>query len=134
MGPLCHEPTIYPTACRRFFLAECGAHLFTPRHTGQAHNLHQPYHRASGHAETLTLQLTPDFADAIDTVIFVTHPLYFPFQQVVTAGAMAASLRIEATYYNWKSGYGGMEASDIKKIKDLEDENRALKDVIEKKL
>ena len=54
----------------------------------------------------------------------------------------------EATYYNWKSRYGGMEASDIKKIKDLEDENhrlkqmfadfslenRALKDVIEKKL
>ena len=26
----------------------------------------------------------------------------------------------EATYYNWKSRYGGMEASDIKKIKDLE--------------
>ena len=54
----------------------------------------------------------------------------------------------EANYYNWKSKYGGMEASDIKKIKDLEDENRrlkqmfadlslenrALKDVIEKKL
>ena len=47
-----------------------------------------------------------------------------------------------------RSKYGGMEASDIKKIKDLEDENRrlkqmfadlslenrALKDVIEKKL
>ncbi|CAM7497971.1 Transposase [Morganella morganii] len=38
----------------------------------------------------------------------------------------------EATYYNWKARYGGMEASDIKKIKELEDENRALKDVIEK--
>ncbi|HEO9967952.1 TPA: transposase [Klebsiella aerogenes] len=33
----------------------------------------------------------------------------------------------EATYYNWKSKYGGMEASDIKKIKELEDENRSLK-------
>jgi putative transposase len=33
----------------------------------------------------------------------------------------------EATYYNLKSRYGGMEASDIKKIKDLEDENRRLK-------
>ena len=54
----------------------------------------------------------------------------------------------EATNYNWKSRYGGMEASDIKKIKDFDDanrrlkqmfadlslENRALKDVIEKKL
>ena len=54
----------------------------------------------------------------------------------------------DATYYNWKSKYGGMEASDIRRLKELEDENRrlkhmfanlslehaALKDVIEKKL
>lgn len=33
----------------------------------------------------------------------------------------------EATYYNWKPKYGGMEAFDIKKIKDFEDENRRLK-------
>lgn len=33
----------------------------------------------------------------------------------------------EATYYNWKSKYGGMEASDIKRFKELEDENRRLK-------
>ncbi|HBQ1221632.1 IS3 family transposase [Klebsiella pneumoniae] len=33
----------------------------------------------------------------------------------------------EASYYNWKAKYGGMEAADIKKIKDLEDENRRLK-------
>lgn len=32
----------------------------------------------------------------------------------------------EAANYNWKSRYGGMEASDIKQIKDLEDENRRL--------
>jgi putative transposase len=54
----------------------------------------------------------------------------------------------EATYYNWKSKYSGMEASDIRRLKDMEGElsqlkrmyadlaleNRALKDVIEKKL
>ena len=54
----------------------------------------------------------------------------------------------DATYYNWKSKYGGMEASDLKRIKELERElsqlkrmyadmaleNRALKDLIEKKL
>jgi len=54
----------------------------------------------------------------------------------------------DATYYNWKAKYGGMEASDIKRLKDLEDENRRLKsmfaelslehrilkDIIEKKL
>jgi putative transposase len=54
----------------------------------------------------------------------------------------------DATYYNWKSKYGGMEASDLKRMKELEREisqlkrmyaelaldNRALKDLIEKKL
>jgi len=54
----------------------------------------------------------------------------------------------EATYYNWKSKYGGMEASDLKRMKELERElsqlkrmyadlaleNRAMKDLIEKKL
>jgi len=26
----------------------------------------------------------------------------------------------DATYYNWKSNYGGMEASDLKRMKKLE--------------
>ena len=33
----------------------------------------------------------------------------------------------DATYYNWKSKYGGMEASDVKRLKSLEDENQKLK-------
>lgn len=54
----------------------------------------------------------------------------------------------ESSYFNWKAKYGGMQTSDIKKMLDLEAENaklkrmfadmalenRALKDVIEKKL
>ena len=32
-----------------------------------------------------------------------------------------------ATYYNWKSKYGGMEASDVKKLKELQEENNKLK-------
>ena len=54
----------------------------------------------------------------------------------------------EATYYQWKSKYGGMQASDIRRLGELEEENRrlkqmyadlslenrALKDVIAKKL
>lgn len=54
----------------------------------------------------------------------------------------------QSTYYKWKSKYGGMESSDLARLKSLEDENRklkkmfadvslqnmALKDVIEKKL
>lgn len=33
----------------------------------------------------------------------------------------------EATFYNWKSRYGGMEASDLKRLKELEEENSRLK-------
>ncbi len=54
----------------------------------------------------------------------------------------------DATYYKWKSKYGGMDASDIKRLREVEAENgklkrmfadlalenRALKDLIEKKL
>ncbi len=54
----------------------------------------------------------------------------------------------DATFYNWKSRYGGMQASDLKRLKeteaelsklkrmyaDLSMENDALKDLIEKKL
>ena len=54
----------------------------------------------------------------------------------------------EPTYYNWKAKYGGLEASDLKRLKEIEGElsklkrmyadlaleNRALKDLIEKKL
>lgn len=53
-----------------------------------------------------------------------------------------------ATYYQWKSKYGGMEASDLKRVKELEAElsqykrmyaelareNHAMKDLITKKL
>lgn len=33
----------------------------------------------------------------------------------------------DATYYNWKAKYGGMEVSDVKRLKELEEENRRLK-------
>jgi putative transposase len=54
----------------------------------------------------------------------------------------------DATYYKWKSKYGGMDASELKRIKELEAalwqykrmyaelarENDAMKDLIAKKL
>lgn len=53
-----------------------------------------------------------------------------------------------ATYYKWKSKYGGLEVSDLKRLKETETElsqfkrmyadlaleNRALKDLIDRKL
>ena len=54
----------------------------------------------------------------------------------------------DATFYNWKSKYGGMSASELKRLREIEEENAklkrmyadlalentALKDLIEKRL
>ena len=54
----------------------------------------------------------------------------------------------DATFYNWKAKYGGMELNDVKRMKEMETElsqykkivaeltfeNRAMKGLIEKKL
>ncbi len=52
--------------------------------------------------------------------------------KVVEAGRLVKEVCREygisdATYYNWKSKYGGMEASYVKRLKELEEENRRLK-------
>jgi putative transposase len=36
----------------------------------------------------------------------------------------------DATFYNWRSKYGGMEVSDAKRLKQLEEENRKLKQML----
>lgn len=33
----------------------------------------------------------------------------------------------EATFYNWKAKYGGMDSSQLKRVKELEEENARLK-------
>ncbi len=54
----------------------------------------------------------------------------------------------DATFYNWKAKYGGMDSSQLKRVNELEDENarlkkmfadlsllhHAFKDAVEKKL
>src|SRR3546814_1963221 len=37
----------------------------------------------------------------------------------------------DATFYKWRSRYGGMEISDARRLKALEDENRRLKKLLE---
>ena len=51
------------------------------------------------------------------------------------AGARAADLcrkhgMSEATLYNWKAKYGGLDVSDAKRLKALEDENAKLKKLL----
>ena len=36
----------------------------------------------------------------------------------------------DATFYNWKSKYGGMTVSEAKRLKSLEEENRRLKKLV----
>ena len=36
----------------------------------------------------------------------------------------------DATFYKWRSRYGGMEVSDARRLKSLEDENRRLKHLV----
>jgi putative transposase len=51
------------------------------------------------------------------------------------AGAKTADLArkhgiSEATLYNWKARYGGMDVSDAKRLRSLEEENRKLKKLL----
>lgn len=36
----------------------------------------------------------------------------------------------EATFYNWKKKYGGLGVSEMRRLKQLEDENRRLKSMV----
>lgn len=36
----------------------------------------------------------------------------------------------EATIYNWKAKYGGMEANEVKRMKELEEEDNRLKRIV----
>ena len=36
----------------------------------------------------------------------------------------------DATFYAWRSKYGGLEVSDVKRLKSLEEENRKLKKLL----
>ena len=40
----------------------------------------------------------------------------------------------DATFYTWRTKYGGMEVSDARKLKALEDENRKLKKLLAESL
>ena len=36
----------------------------------------------------------------------------------------------EATFYNWRKKYGGLEVDDARRLRQLEDENRRLKKLV----
>jgi putative transposase len=36
----------------------------------------------------------------------------------------------DATFYNWRSKYGGLEISELRRLRQLEDENQRLKSIV----
>ena len=56
-------------------------------------------------------------------------------ERIKKVGAKTADLArkhgiSEATLYNWKAKYGGMDVSEAKRLKQLEDENAKLKKLL----
>lgn len=39
----------------------------------------------------------------------------------------------EATYHRWRNQYGGMKAEEARRLKELEEENRRLKEIVAEK-
>ena len=46
------------------------------------------------------------------------------------AAVLQALETSESTYQRWRNQYGGMKASEAKRLKQLEDENRKLKEIV----
>ena len=65
---------------------------------------------------------------------FTEEQIAFVLKQVELGSPVAEVCRkmgiTEQTFYRWKSKYGGMLPSDVKKIKQLEEENRKLKQLV----
>lgn len=65
---------------------------------------------------------------------YTDEQIAFALRQVETGtriGEVCRKLGIsEATFYNWKKKYGGMSISEVRRLKQLEDENRRLKQMV----
>ena len=65
---------------------------------------------------------------------FTEEQIAFALKQAETGIPVKEVIRklgiTEQTFYRWKKKYGGMMPSDVKKLKQLEDENRQLKKLV----
>ena len=57
--------------------------------------------------------------------ILKQHEAGMPTKEVIRQAGIT-----EQTFYRWKNKYGGMEVSDAKKLRGLEEENRRLKQLV----
>lgn len=65
---------------------------------------------------------------------FTEQQIAFALKQAETGSAVAEVLRklgiSEATFYNWKKKYGGLSINELRRLKQLEDENARLKKIV----
>jgi putative transposase len=65
---------------------------------------------------------------------FTDEQIAYALRQAETGTAVAEVCRkmgiSEATYYNWKKKYGGLGVSELRRLKQLEDENARLKRMV----
>jgi len=65
---------------------------------------------------------------------FTEEQIAFAMRQAETGTKVAEVCRkmgiSEATFYNWKKKYGGLGVSELRRLKQLEEENRQLKKLV----
>ena len=65
---------------------------------------------------------------------FTEEQIAFALKQAETGTSVAEVCRkmgiSEATYYNWKRKYGGLGVSELRRLKQLEEENARLKRLV----
>jgi putative transposase len=65
---------------------------------------------------------------------FTEEQIAFALRQAETGTSAAEVCRkmgiSEATFYNWKKRYGGLGVSELRRLKQLEEENRKLKQLV----
>lgn len=65
---------------------------------------------------------------------FTEQQIAFALKQAETGTAVAEVVRklgvSEATFYNWKKKYGGLSVTEVRRLKQLEDENARLKKIV----
>ena len=65
---------------------------------------------------------------------FTEEQIAFALRQAETGTSAAEVCRkmgiSEATFYNWKKKYGGLGVSELRRLKQLEEENRKLKQLV----
>lgn len=65
---------------------------------------------------------------------FTEQQIAFALKQAETGTAVAEVVRkmgiSEATFYNWKKKYGGLSINELRRLKQLEEENARLKKIV----